>query len=270
MIISTPARRIASRDEWIEASRRLVAKEKELTRAHDALARERQALPWVRVSEPYGFDTLEGRRTLAELFGDDSQLIVYHFMLAPGDEAGCIGCSFLVDQIQGALVHLRNHGVRLVCVSRAPLAQIERYRQRMGWTVDWASSNGSDFNYDFGVSFRPAQIKRGEVIYNFASQAPWGEEASGVSVFFKDEQGTVFHTYSSFGRGGEALLPAYALLDMTPLGRREPEDGPKMTSWVRRHDEYPAPASQATSQPASKPASSLMAAFAQAPSGCCG
>ena len=238
MRIDKQQHRVASRDEWIEASRRLVAREKELTRAHDRLAEERRALPWVRIDKDYRFRTPRGEQRLIDLFGANEQLLVYHFMLAPGDEAGCIGCSFLLDHIDGVVVHLRHHGVSMVAVSRAPLDEIERYRTRMGWGIPWVSSHGSDFNYDFNVSFRPEDVAAGEVDYNFRRQVPWGQEASGLSAFIRDEHGEVFHSYSSFGRGGEALLPAYALLDMTPLGRREPAQGPKMASWVRRHDEY--------------------------------
>lgn len=249
MRIDKQPHRVASRDEWIEASRRLVAREKELTRAHDRLAEERRALPWVRIDKDYRFGTPAGEQRLIDLFGGNEQLLVYHFMLAPGDEAGCIGCSFLLDHIDGVVVHLRHHGVSVVAVSRAPLQEIERYRARMGWNIPWVSSHGSDFNYDFKVSFRPEEVAAGEVDYNFKRQAPWGEEASGLSAFIRNDQGEVFHSYSSFGRGGEALLPAYALLDMTPLGRREPAQGPKMSSWVRRHDEYePQPQPQAASQ----------------------
>lgn len=239
--------RVVSRDEWIEASRRLVAREKELTRAHDRLAEERRELPWVRIDKDYRFQTHQGEQQLVDLFAGNEQLLIYHFMLAPGDEAGCIGCSFLLDHIDGVLVHLRHHGVSVVAVSRAPLEEIARYQSRMGWNLPWVSSHGSDFNYDFKVSFRPEAVAAGEVDYNFKRQAPWGEEASGLSAFIRNDQGEVFHSYSSFGRGGEALLPAYALLDMTPLGRREPAEGAKMTSWVRRHDEYE-PRPQAAAQ----------------------
>jgi predicted dithiol-disulfide oxidoreductase (DUF899 family) len=231
---------VASRDEWIEASRRLVQREKELTRLHDRLAQERRELPWVKIEQDYSFHTHDGPRSLAQLFGTNSQLLVYHFMLAPGQEAGCIGCSFVLDHIDGIVVHLQHHDVNVVAVSRAPLDEIARYQARMGWDIPWVSSHGSDFNYDFHVSFRPEQLAAGEVDYNFKRQVPWGEEASGLSAFYKNSQGEVFHTYSSYGRGGEILLPAYALLDMTPLGRREPAEGAKMTSWVKRHDEYQA------------------------------
>ena len=245
MRIDKDQHRVASREEWIEASRRLVAREKELTRAHDRLAAERRALPWVRIDKDYRFQTPQGEQRLIDLFAGNEQLLIYHFMLAPGQEAGCIGCSFLLDHIDGVVVHLRNHGVSVVAVSRAPLQEIARYQSRMGWGIPWVSSHGSDFNYDFKVSFRPEDVVAGEVDYNFKRQAPWGEEASGLSAFIRNEQDEVFHSYSSFGRGGEALLPAYALLDMTPLGRREPAEGAKMTSWVRRHDEY-APQPHAT------------------------
>ena len=235
---------VVSRGEWVKAASRLLAREKELTRQRDLLAEERRELPWVQVDKDYRFQTHEGTRSLADLFGGNEQLIVYHFMLAPGQEDGCIGCSFVLDHIDGAVVHLQHHGVSVVVVSRAPLDEIARYQTRMGWGVNWVSSHGSDFNYDYHVSFRPEDVVAGEVDYNFKRQAPWGEEASGVSAFLKDGEGRIFHTYSSYGRGGEVLLPAYALLDMTPRGRREPAEGAKMTSWVKRHDEY-GPRSQA-------------------------
>ena len=244
MRIDKAPHRIVPRDEWIEASRQLVAREKELTRAHDRLAAQRRELPWVRIDKDYRFQTHQGEQGLIDLFAGNEQLLVYHFMLAPGDTAGCIGCSFVLDHIDGILVHLRHHGVSVVAVSRAPLPEIGRYQSRMGWTIPWVSSHGSDFNYDFKVSFRPQDVAAGEVDYNFKRQAPWGEEASGLSAFIRNDQGEVFHSYSSFGRGGEALLPAYALLDMTPLRRRGPAEGPKMTTWARRHDEY-APGPQA-------------------------
>lgn len=227
---------VVSRDEWIAARKRHLVHEKELTRMRDRLAEERRALPWVKVDKLYVFDTDDGQRTLADLFGINSQLLVYHFMLAPGDEQGCLGCSFLTDHIEGAVPHLEHHDVSVVLASRASLAEIHRYRDHMGWDVEWVSSGGSDFNYDFGVSFTPEQVASGQVTYNYKAITPWGEDAHGTSIFYKDAQGDIFHTYSTYGRGGEAFVGAYALLDMTPKGRAE---GPgKMGEWVKRHDEY--------------------------------
>lgn len=238
MNMRSEAHPVVSRDEWVAASRLLLAREKELTSLRDQLAEERRALPWVRVDKAYTFDTHEGPRTLGELFGSHSQLVVYHFMMAPGQAQGCIGCSFVLDHLQGAVVHLAHHDVRVVVVSRAPLDEIARYQVRMGWPVEWVSSHGSDFNYDHQVSFTPKQVASGTVDYNFKRQPAWGEEAPGISVFHRNAAGEIFHTYSSYGRGGEVLLGAYALLDMTPFGRREPASGAKMQSWVKRHDEY--------------------------------
>jgi predicted dithiol-disulfide oxidoreductase (DUF899 family) len=237
---------VVSRDEWTAARKRHLAHEKELTQMHERLSAERRALPWVKVDEPYVFQTDEGERTLAQLFGTNSQLVVYHFMLAPGEPQGCIGCSFLTDQIEGGLVHLKHHDVSVVLVSRAPLPEIRRYQARMGWQVEWVSSNGSGFNYDFGVSFTPEQVKSGQVSYNYQTIEPWGEEAHGISVFYRSDAGEVFHTYSSYGRGGEAVMGAYALLDLTPKGRNEGPGG-NLGQWVKRHDEYEAEAKKTSS-----------------------
>ena len=239
---SPHAHPVVSREEWLAASRRHLAHEKELTRAYDQLAAERLALPWVKVDKPYVFQTQEGERTLAQLFGHNSQLLVYHFMLGPNDTEGCIGCSFLTDHLEGAVVHLEHHDVSVVLVSRASLPHIQRYQARMGWDLAWVSSSGSDFNHDYRVSFTPDQVAAGEPIYNHGTAVPVCEDMSGISVFFKDERGDVFHTYSSYGRGGEALLGAYMLLDMTPKGRNEagPDGQGGMMQWVRRHDQYEA------------------------------
>lgn len=233
---------VVSQSEWIAARKALLVKEKELTRARDALNRERRALPWVKVEKTYAFETLDGRETLTELFGDRSQLIVNHFMLGPGWGEGCLGCSFGADHLDAALVHLAQKDVAFVAVSRAPLAEIEVYRKRMGWRFKWVSSYGSDFNYDFNVSFTPAQLaaKRGE--YNYQTIDPGIDELPGDSVFARDDAGAIYHTYSQFGRGGEEILGTYMLLDITPKGRDE--NGPRrnLTDWVKRHDEYDAPA----------------------------
>jgi predicted dithiol-disulfide oxidoreductase (DUF899 family) len=230
--------KIVSRAEWLEARKAHLLNEKELTRLRDRLSAERRKLPWARVEKEYVFETTEGKKTLAQLFDGRSQLIVHHFMLGPGWEAGCVGCSFSADHIEGALVHLEHHDVSLVTVSRAPLAEIEAYRKRMGWRVKWVSSNGSDFNYDYHVSFRPEDIANGKVYYNYDVRDHQSEELSGLSIFLKDENGDIYHTYSTYARGYEMVDSAYMLLDMTPKGRNETGPHYNLVDWVRRHDEY--------------------------------
>lgn len=227
---------VVSREEWLAASRALLAREKEATRLRDRINAERLALPWVKVETPYRFDTPAGTRTLAELFGGRSQMIVYHFMLGPGWIAGCPGCSFLADHLDGALPHLDHHDVTLLAVSRARLAEIEAYRRRMGWRFPWVSSFGSDFNHDFHVSFTKDELARGTVFYNFAetATAKANDELPGLSAFIKDEAGEVFHTYSSYGRGPEELIGTLMILDRAPKGRNERTT----LDFVRRHDEY--------------------------------
>jgi predicted dithiol-disulfide oxidoreductase (DUF899 family) len=229
--------RVVSRDEWLAERRKLLAREKELTRLEDRIAGERRALPWVRVDKRYVFDARAGRRTLAELFEGRRQLIVQHFMFGPGWEQGCPSCSFMADHTDGMTVHLAHRDVTLVAVSRATLAEIERFRERMGWTFEWVSSHGSDFNYDFGVSFTPEQQAKGEVPYNYGTWAQPFEELPGVSVFYKDDAGEVFHTYSMYGRGVEVWMGTYRLLDLVPRGRDERDVAYKM-EWVRHHDRY--------------------------------
>lgn len=229
--------RVVSRDVWVAERKALLAREKELTHLHDQIARERRALPWVRVEKTYVFDTLQGPRTLADLFEGRRQLLVQHFMFAPGWEEGCKSCSFMADHNDGANLHLAQRDVTLLVVSRAPLADIERFRQRMGWRFNWVSSQGSDFNPDFNVSFTPQEQARGEVYYNFARQPFPQAEAPGISVFYKDDAGDVFHTYSRYGRGVEVMMGAYHLLDLTPKGRDEDQLSYGM-EWVRHHDRY--------------------------------
>jgi len=232
--------KIVSRDQWIEARTALLAKEKALTHERDRISAERRALPWVKVEKAYLFDTPAGKRTLADLFDGRSQLIVKHFMLAPGQIEGCVGCSFEVDHVEGALVHLEHHDVTWVAVARAPLPEIEAFKKRMGWRFTWVSSFGSDFNYDFGVSFTPEQIEKGEAFYNYRKGALPLEDLSGLSIFLKDDDGTIYHTYSSFGRGAEEVLGTYMYLDMTPKGRNENGPHHNLTDWVRHHDRYDA------------------------------
>ena len=225
-----------SREEWIVARKLLLAKEKQLTRESDALAKERRDLPWVKVEKTYTFDGPDGKVTLAELFDGRTQLIVQHFMFGPDWAEGCVGCSFKSDHIDGARVHLEHHDVSFVSVSRAPIEKIEAYRKRMGWTFKWVSSYHSDFNYDFGVSFRAGE----PAMYNYVMHpsAPHGmDEASGDSVFIMDESGDIYHTYSTYGRGDEKLVNAYNYLDLTPNGRNETVNG-NLMDWVKRHDQY--------------------------------
>jgi len=229
--------KIVSPDEWLEARKALLAKEKEMTRMRDALNEQRRALPWVKVDKTYVFDTTSGRKTIAELFGDQSQLIVYHFMWRHDLDDGCIGCSFLADHIDGANLHLPHNDVSLVVVSRAPLAVLQAYRKRMGWRFEWVSSAGSDFNFDYHVSFTKEELAKGKVTYNYTTIDASIDELSGISAFFKDDNGDIFHTYSSYGRGNEEVLGAYMWLDLAPKGRNENQG---MMDWVRHHDRYDA------------------------------
>ncbi|MDN3922743.1 DUF899 domain-containing protein [Roseateles violae] len=233
---------VVSPERWLAERRRLLAREKELTRLGDELARERRALPWRRVDKRYLFDTPEGERGLDQLFDGRRQLLVQHFMFAPGWEQGCKSCSFMADHIDGARAHLAQRDLSFLAVSRAPLAEIERFRQRMGWRFRWVSSQHSDFNYDFGVSFTPQQRAEGAVPYNYVRQPFPHEEAPGLSVFYREADGSVFHCYSSYGRGVEVMMGTYPLLDLAPKGRDEQALAYSM-EWVRHHDRYDAPAS---------------------------
>lgn len=233
-----PDHAVVSREEWLAARKALLAKEKEATHLRDKINAERLALPWVKVEKKYVFDTPRGKKTLAELFDGRSQLITYHFMLGPGWAAGCPGCSFLSDHFDGALPHLEHHDVTLTAVARAPLPEIEAYKERMGWQFPWVSSYGNDFNYDYHVSFRSDDLASGKVIYNFAEMpVPAGSKESelpGMSAFYKDDTGNVFHTYSSYARGPEEWIGTLMILDRAPKGRNEK----RTMDFVRRHDEY--------------------------------
>ena len=229
--------KVVSRDEWLKARVAHLAAEKEFTRKRDELSRQRRELPWERVEKDYIFDAPEGRRSLAELFEGRRQLMVQHFMLAPGWEEGCRGCSFMADHIDGARAHVAQRDLTFVAVSRAPLADIQRFRQRMGWQFKWVSSHGSDFNYDFGVSFTPEEKAKGEVYYNYGMRPFRDEEEPGISVFYKDDAGDVFHTYSTYERGVEVMIGAYNCLDLAPKGRDEDGLAFQM-AWVRHHDKY--------------------------------
>lgn len=234
---------VVSPERWIAERRKLLAREKELTRMQDEIARQRRALPWERIDKDYVFDTSRGKRKLADLFEGRSQLMVQHFMLGPGWEQGCPSCSFMADHTDGMNIHLAHRDVTFVAISRATLAEIERFRNRMGWKFNWVSSNGNDFNSDFHVSFTPEERARGqgEVYYNYGMTAFPAQEAPGISLFYRNGAGEVFHTYSTFGRGVEVMMGTYYMLDLAPKGRDE--DGLSYgMEWVRHHDRYePAP-----------------------------
>ncbi len=228
--------KVVSRAEWVAARKAHLAKEKDITHQLDALRRERRSLPWVRVEKNYVFDSPTGKKSLAELFGANSQLIVNHFMLGPGWVEGCVGCSFGADCVASALVHVTNHDVAYVAVSRAPIAEIEAYKKRMGWDFEWVSSFANDFNFDYNVSFTKEQLEAGAT-YNYETIKPGIEELPGDSVFYKNAAGEIFHTYSTFGRGTEQWNSVYGLLDLTPKGRNETVNG-NLTDWAKRHDMY--------------------------------
>lgn len=230
---------VVSSAEWLAARKALLAKEKELTRMRDELSRERRELPWQRVVKKYEFEGPNGRETLADLFGGGSQLIVYHFMFGPEWEQGCPSCSMVADTLEGNYIHAAQRDVTVMAVSRAPWARIEPFRKRMGWSFPWMSSYGSDFNQDYRVSFSKEEMQG--KFYNFGTGGYPSEEAHGISVFYKDAGGEIFHTYSSYARGAEGLLGVYSLLDMAPKGRNE-EGLAFPMAWVRHHDRYAAAA----------------------------
>jgi predicted dithiol-disulfide oxidoreductase (DUF899 family) len=229
---------VVSRTEWLAARAAHLTKEKEFTRLRDQLSQQRRELPWAKVDKEYVFDGPKGQETLAELFGGRSQLIVYHFMFAPDWEAGCPHCSFWADNFNGVIVHLNHRDVAMIAVSRAPLQKLEAFKKRMGWNFKWVSSSATDFNFDYHVSFTPEELAKKEMFYNFAIHDDIeSSEREGVSVFYKDAKGSVFHTYSAYARGIDMLNTAYHYLDLVPKGRDETEL--EFTqAWVRRHDEY--------------------------------
>ena len=230
--------KVVSRDRWIEARKKLLAEEKELTRQRDALSRRRRELPWVKVDKNYVFEGPEGKVTLADLFDGRSQLIVYHFMFGPDWDEGCKSCSFLADHYDPAVVHLQQRDVAMVTVSRAPLDKLKAFQKRMGWNFRWVSSLGNDFNTDYHVSFTPEQIEQGRAGYNYKDNVTFpATEAPGISVFIRDDNGDVYHTYSAYARGLDRFIGTYHLLDIVPKGRDE--DGLDYTmEWVRLHDRY--------------------------------
>ncbi|MGA3081342.1 MAG: thioredoxin family protein [Terracidiphilus sp.] len=231
------APKVASHDEWIAARKAFLAKEKEFTRLRDELSRQRRQFPWEKVEKQYLFDGPRGKETLAELFDGRSQLIVYHFMLGPGWKEGCPSCSYLADHFDGPAIHLANRDVTLAVVSHAPIHEIEAFKRRMGWRFHWVSSFDSDFNYDYHVSFTPEERAAGKVDYNYDQMAFPSEEGPGLSVFFQDASGEIFHTYSSYSRGLDIIVGAYNFLDMAPMGRDE-EGLAHSMAWVRHHDKY--------------------------------
>lgn len=231
--------RIVARDEWLDARRALLAKEKRFTQLRDQLSAERRELPWEKVEKSYVFDGPAGRESLADLFAGKSQLIVYHFMFAPEWEEGCKSCSFWADNFDRLPVHLKHRDTTMLAISRAPLAKLEAYRKRMGWNFKWVSSAGNDFNFDYNVSFAGARAGRSRTDYNFGASADdaryAGEEFPGISVFYKDATGDIFHTYSCYARGIDMMNNAYHYLDLTPKGR---DEGDGIMAWLRRNDEY--------------------------------
>ena len=232
-----PSHRIVSHQEWIEERKKLLNREKEFTRQRDQMSQAIRALPWEPVEKEYEFDSSTGKRTLAELFDDKSQLIVYHFMFDPDWDEGCKSCSLLADHYNPSIVHLAHRDVSMVTVSRAPLEKLQAFKRRMGWSFEWVSSFGTDFNRDFQVTFSEEEMESGEAYYNY-QKGPFGvAEAPGLSVFRKDDEGAVFHTYSSYARGLDMFLGVYHLLDVVPKGRDEADLIYGM-EWVRHHDRY--------------------------------
>jgi predicted dithiol-disulfide oxidoreductase (DUF899 family) len=229
---------VVSHAEWLMARQEFLTKEKEFIRLRDELSRQRRALPWEKIEKRYEFDSTSGKAGLADLFDGRGQLIVYHFMLGPGWQAGCPSCSFVADHFDGLTVHLANRDTTLAAVSRAPLAEIEAFKKRMGWKFQWVSSFGGDFNFDYRVSFTPEEKAGGKVYYNYGMDKFQSEEAPGASVFARDAAGEVFHTYSTFARGLDILMGAYNYLDLVPKGRDE-AGLPYPMAWIRHHDRYP-------------------------------
>jgi predicted dithiol-disulfide oxidoreductase (DUF899 family) len=231
---------VVSQEEWLSACKELLTREKLLTRQRDEIDRQRRELPWVKVEKAYPFDGPSGQESLADLFAGRSQLIVSHFMFGPGWKEGCVGCSFRSDHVDGALTHLDHHDVSFVTISRAPLPEIKAFQKRMGWRFKWLSSYGSDFNFDYGVSFTKEEMTSGKVNYNYQLRDYVSEEGSGLSVFYKNDQDEVFHTYSTYGRGDEMVDTTYMYLDLTPKGRNETGPRGNLGDWVRHHDGYDA------------------------------
>ena len=229
---------VVSHEAWLAARKALLLEEKEFTRLRDQLSQRRRDLPWVRVDKQYVFEGPDGKESLAELFGGRSQLVVYHFMFGPDWEAPCKSCSFWADNFERNVVHLAHRDVTLIAVSRAPLQRLEAFKRRMGWTFKWVSSAGGDFNYDYQVSFTADDLAKGEAYYNYAMQKNTVSELPGISVFYKDAGGTVFHTYSCYARGLDMMNAAYHYLDLVPKGRDEADQRPYPMAWLRYRDSY--------------------------------
>ena len=236
-MINLDNHRVVSKDKWITARKVLLQKEKEFTALRDQLSQQRRDLPWVAVDKEYVFDGPNGKETLSDLFDGRSQLIIYHFMYDPNWNVGCPSCSFWADNFNGIVLHLNQRDVTMIAVSRAPYNKIDEYKKRLGWDFKWVSSYATDFNFDYHVSFTKEELEKKEAFYNFIIQDPYESEQPGVSVFYKDPSGKIFHTYSAYSRGIDILNNAYNYLDLVPKGRDE--DGYDFPmAWVRRHDEY--------------------------------
>ena len=232
-----PQHRVLPHNDWIEERKALLAKEKEFTKLRDAITEDLRKLPWEKVERSYVFDGATGKETLADLFNGRSQLIVYHFMYGPGWDQGCKSCSFLADHFNPAIVHLNQRDVTMVAVSRAPFQELDAFKKRMGWTFKWVSSFHTDFNTDYQVSFTQEELDKGDAYYNYKAQRFPSTEAPGLSVFYKDGSGDIFHSYSSYGRGLDMFISAYHFLDIVPKGRNE-KDLSYTMEWLRLHDEY--------------------------------
>jgi len=232
----TPSHRVVSREAWLKERIALLAEEKEFTYRRDALAEKVRDLPWVKVDKAYNFDSPTGKKSLADLFGPRNQLVVYHFMFDPTWSQGCASCSFVADHYNGIFIHLAHRDISLVTVSKAPVDQIEAFRKRMGWSFPWVSDANTDFGRDFGVSFTDQELQDGSSVYNFIDKAHSIRELPGLSVFFKDSRGEIYHTYSTFARGLENFLTSYRFMDVTPKGRDEAQTGGM--GWLRHHDRY--------------------------------
>jgi predicted dithiol-disulfide oxidoreductase (DUF899 family) len=229
--------KVVSQAEWLAARKELLKKEKELTRQKDVVSAERRELPWVKVEKNYVFEGPHGKVTVADLFEGRSQLIIYHFMFGPDWQEGCPSCSFNMDHTDGALPHLAQRNVSFAAISRAPFPKIDAFKKRMGWHFNWVSSNANDFNRDYHVAFTKEELAKGKVDYNYGMNEFPSEEAPGISVFYKDEHGDIFHTYSAYARGTESTVGAYSYLDLVPKGRDE-DSLPFTMAWVRHHDRY--------------------------------
>jgi predicted dithiol-disulfide oxidoreductase (DUF899 family) len=227
--------RVVSHEQWVTERVAFMAKEKEFTRLRDELSRQRRELPWEKVTKQYVFDGPRGKETLAELFEGRSQLVVYHFMFNPASSEGCPSCSFWADNFNGIDIHLAHRDITFLAISRAPLPKLEAYEKRMGWSFKWVSAGESDFNYDFQVSFDAEAAKSGAAYYNYVTGRKIQADMPGVSVFYKDQNGDIYHTYSAYSRGIDLLNSAYNYIDLVPKGR---DEGERIQSWVRRRDQY--------------------------------